>query len=84
MKTAVGGHSVGADTLESLTAEEEKLPSSEEETKDDDNDVDGQPEKKRRKVIEEQQDVLEAKRNTEPAGCHSERGTPAEESRDRT
>lgn len=46
MKTAVGGHSVGTDTLVSLTAEE-KLPSSEDEaTGDKDDDDDGQPRKK--------------------------------------
>lgn len=82
LKTAVGGHSVGADTLVSLTAEE-KLPSSEEEDNDDDDD-DGQPGKKQRRVAEERQDILEAECNAEPAGCHSERGTPLEESRDRT
>lgn len=82
LKTAAGGHSVGADTSVSLTAEE-KLPSSEEEDNDDDDD-DGQPEKKRRRVVEGRQDSLEAKCNTEPADCHSERGTPSEESRDRT
>lgn len=82
LKTAVGGHSVGVDTLVNLTAEE-KLSSSEEEDNDD-SDADGQPEKKRRTAVEEQQDVLEAKCNTESADRHSERDTPPEESWDRT
>lgn len=82
MKTAAGGHSVGADTLVNLTAEE-KLPSSEEETENDDDNNDGQPRKKHRRVVEEQQDVLEVTKSNEPTG-RSERGTPPEESRDRT
>ena len=79
LKTAVGGHFVGADTSVSLIAEE-KLPSSEEEMKED-NDDGEQPEKKRRRVVEERQDILEAKCNTESADRHSEQKTSFEESR---
>lgn len=74
MKTAVGGHSIGADTPVSLTAEEESLPSS---------DDDEQPAKKRKIILEEQQDTPEEKREvTEVADCTSKRKTPLEESRD--
>lgn len=81
MKTAVGGHSVGADTSVSLIAEE-KLPSSEEEMKEDNDDDDDEQLEKKRRVVEERQDVLEAKCNTEPADRHSEQKTSFEESRD--
>jgi len=74
LKTAVGGHSVGADTPVSLTAEEESLPSS---------DDDEQPAKKRKVILEKQQNTPEEKCDaTEVADCTSKRKTPPEESRD--